>query len=78
MKKSTPLGQLEGVKRWADLDIDDLCQTALANLGTPTTEIQRLTFQDFATKVMVAGQEIRLSLALPLDQADGAFELQPL
>ncbi len=76
-EKATLLGQLEGVKRWADLDIDTLCRNALANLESPTPEIKRLALQALGTRIAVDGKEIRVSVALPVGHTQGSFELQP-
>ena len=78
-EKSTLLGQLEGVERWADLDIDTLCHNALANLEAPTTEIKRKALQAFGTRVTVDGKEVRVTIAFPVEPIpESSFELQLL
>lgn len=72
-EKSTLLGQLEGVKRWADLDIDTLCHNALANLEAPTTEIKRKALQAFGTRVTFDGKEVRVTIAFPVEPIPRKF-----
>lgn len=77
-EKATLEGQLETARRWVDLDIDALCKAARANLESPTPELQRLALQALGTRATVGSQEIKLSIALPVDHGDESFVLQPL
>ncbi len=73
------ISQLEGVKRWADLDIDGLCSNALLNLDNPGNEVKRAFLQAFDTRITVEGETIKVSVAFPIESTQGSsFELQPL
>ena len=71
------LGQIESVKQWQNLDIEGLCQQALANLESATPEIKRLAFEALGVKITWSKGQGTLNLSLPLDrQAEGEFVLR--
>ena len=78
-EKATLQGQLEGVKRWADVDTNSLCRNALLNLESPTHEVKRAFLQAFDTKIAVEGGSVKVSVAFPIEQPpEHSFELHPL
>lgn len=77
-EKTTLQGQLESVKRWAEVDIDGLCKSALLNLDNPTFDAKRLALQAFAVRVTVEGENVQVKVNFPIGASpDMSSELHP-